>query len=107
MCSVLGTKEFLEDLKKFFKFNRPINLAGSQEHPNNAFKITYSCKQALEVSSILYKNSKIYLDRKYLKYLEFCRLYEESYRGLEGKNGELWDENTVLNSEITKGSESV
>lgn len=38
----------------------------------------------------------IYLDRKYNKYLDFCRAYEESYVELETQNGELCDENTVL-----------
>lgn len=41
------------------------------------------------------------------KYKEYCRLYEKSYRGLEGKNGEGCDANTVLNSEISQGFESV
>ena len=100
ICSVLGTKGFLENLKEFFKFDRPIETAGSQKYPNNAFKIVYSCKQALEVSSILYRNSKIYLDRKYLKYLEFCRLYEESYKELPTKIGEGCDANPEVTTEI-------
>ena len=62
---------------------------------------------ALEVMKYLYNDSTIYLDRKYEKCKEICRLYEKSYRGLEGKNGEGCDANIVLNSEIAKGSESV
>ncbi len=54
-----------------------------------------------------YSNCTIYLDRKYEKYLEYCRLYEKSCRELENKNGEGCDANPVLNSEIAKGSESV
>ena len=104
VCSILGTKAFLERLKEFFKFDKTIKSAGSKNYPNNAFRITYTCKQALEVSTILYKDSKIYLDRKYLKYLEFCRLYEESYRELQTKIGEDCDVNPEV---ITETKESV
>ena len=40
------------------------------------------------------------------KYLEYCRLYEESYILLQIKNGKICIDNSVLNSE-TKKSESV
>ena len=46
------------------------------------------------------------LERKYNRYLEHCRLYLEEYRLSLGKYGELWEETAVVNSEITKGSES-
>ena len=64
-------------------------------------------KVAFNITKYLYDSSTIYLQRKYEIYQIYCRLYEKSYRGLEGKNGEGCDANTVLNSEITKGSESV
>lgn len=35
-------------------------------------------RKAKKVADLLYKNSTIYLDRKYEKYLDFCRHYEES-----------------------------
>ena len=50
------------------------------------------------------KNSKIYLDRKYLKYLEFCRLYEESYKELQTKIGKDCDVNPEV---IIETKESV
>lgn len=79
-------------------------------HPNKQSITKYfslTGEKAYIIASYLYNNSMISLQRKYDKYLEYCRLYEKSYRGLEDKNGELCDGNTVLNSEITKGSESV
>ena len=47
----------------------------------------------------------IYLDRKYNKYLEFCRLEEESSKRLSSKIGEGCDANPEVISEITKGLE--
>lgn len=41
-----------------------------------------------------------YLDRKYEKYKEYCRLYEESYKELVGNNGEDCDVNPVITKEI-------
>jgi hypothetical protein len=40
------------------------------------------------------------------KYLEFCRLEEESFRRLSSNIGEGCDANPEINSEIAKGSES-
>ena len=42
------------------------------------YSISYSHRKAKKVADLLYKNSTIYLDRKYEKYLDFCRHYEES-----------------------------
>ena len=53
-----------------------------------------------------YADSTIYLDRKFEKYLEYCRLYEESYILLQVKNGKIKIDNPVLSSE-TKESEPV
>lgn len=47
-----------------------------------------------------------YLERKRERCLEYCRLYLGEYGLRLGKYGEFWEENTVVNSEITKGSES-
>jgi len=63
-------------------------------------------KTGFFIANYLYKNSTIFLQRKYDKYLEYCRLYLGKYGLQLGKYGELWDENTVVNSEIAKGSES-
>jgi hypothetical protein len=60
----------------------------------------------MKLAYYLYNNSTIYLQRKYEKYLEYCRLYKELYRELLGKNGEGCEAAAVVNSEIAKGSES-
>ena len=63
-------------------------------------------KNAFKLAYYLYADSTIYLDRKYEKYLEYCRLYEESYILLQVKNGKIKIDNPVLSSEI-KESEPV
>lgn len=105
--SVLGTESVLNGIKR----NIP-GIANYSLHLNNKgneFTKVLSAyhKVAFNITKYLYSDSTIYLQRKYEIYQIYCRLYEKSYRGLEGKNGEGCDANTVLNSEITKGSESV
>ena len=105
--SVLGTKDMLEGIKRHIPelSNRSLFL---NDKKNEITKVLSSeHKVAFKVIDYLYSNSTIYLQRKYEIYQIYCRLYEKSYRGLEGKNGEGCDANTVLNSEIAKGSESV
>lgn len=106
--SVLGTDEMLYSIISYLPLTtKPILKI---LHPDKQSIIKYfslTGEKAHIITSYLYNNSIISLQRKYEKYLEYCRLYEKSYRGLEGKNGEGCDANTVLNSEISKGSESV
>lgn len=47
----------------------------------------------------MYDNCTIYLDRKYNKYLEYCRLYEESCKELQTKIGEGCDANPEVTTE--------
>ena len=55
-------------------------------------------KNAFELSYYLYNDATIYLQRKYDRYLEYCRVYEESYILLQVKNGKIiTNNNTVLN----------
>ena len=104
--SVLGTEHFLEGCKRHIPFVYNYSLQLNRENPHTLV-LSANHQVAFKTIKYLYSDSTIYLQRKYEKYLEYCRLYEKSNRGLEDKNGEGCDANTVLNSEITKGSESV
>ena len=88
---VLGTNDFLEGLSKYLPLETNILLHKNQTYTIKAFE-----RSAYTIVNYLYENASIYLDRKYSKYLDFCRAYEESYVELETQNGELCDENTVL-----------
>ena len=48
-------------------------------------------------------NSAFYLERKYLRYKEFCRLYKGLYRELSSKYGKDRKVNSVVNSQIAEG----
>jgi hypothetical protein len=90
--SVFGTNEILESIISYIcpDLNPTLSILHPDQQSITKY-FTISGKNAYLVSSILYKNSTIYLDRKYKKYLEYCRLYEESYRESETKIGEDCD----------------
>ena len=104
LLSVLGTENFLSEIAKFNIYAKTIKNAGTINHSNNAYKLSYSTKEAFGVAYNLYNNSNIYLTRKYDMFLEFCRSYKELYELLSSKNGENCDVNPVVTFEITKGS---
>lgn len=88
IASVLGTYEFLNELKKHVPSIQDNNVYNHNSLNDKTYLIQTSHLKAYQTVKYLYKNSTIYLDRKYEKYLDFCRLYEESYRELETQNGE-------------------
>ena len=102
--SILGTYNMLSNIQHWLplEFENKIYEKASE----NISSLTFSGKTAFYITNYLYKNSNIYLERKYNKYKEYCRLYLEKYKLQLGKYGELWEENSVVNSEIAKGSES-
>lgn len=64
-CSILGTREFIEDLVKHSAIPRNIH----QRNPcKNTVSVFYSYSSANKLCDFLYSNATIYLDRKYNKY---------------------------------------
>ena len=102
-CGVMGTENFLTGIRNFLKFPKNIKTANTEKHPCKAYTLSYVCKEALAVSYILYNNSTVYMERKYNKYLEFCRLYKELYKELEDNIGEGCDVNPEIIYKIAKG----
>ena len=92
--SILGTFDVLNGIKN------SVDLFGKKNptKPKNKriYQLNLTGKRAFSFLQYIYKDATIYLDRKYQKYLEFCRLYEESYKLLGGKNEEDCDVNLVL-----------
>ena len=99
--SVLGTDEMLYSIISYLPLTtKPILKI---LHPDKQSITKYfgvSGEKAYEIASYLYNNSIISLQRKYNKYLEYCRLFEKSNKLLEDNIGEGCDANT----EITKES---
>lgn len=77
--SVLGTEDFLEGAKRYLpiKFDYKLSYNDKQQSLITR-KLQINGYNAKEICDFLYEDSKIYLTRKYNKYLEFCRLYEKS-----------------------------
>ena len=73
---ILGTYDFLYNLQKQLPLEKD-NKLNKQE---NIYELAFNDRRGLYICSLLYKNANIYLDRKYNRYLEYCSLYEGSYR---------------------------
>lgn len=99
--SCVGTEDMLKELFKGFN----IHLYHHTGHSEETLTVNCTSYNAKAILDFMYKNSTIYLDRKFNKYLEVCRLWEKSHKSPEGNNGgKLIIENPVISSE-TKESE--
>lgn len=100
--SLLGTEHFLLNTQNNLPLKHLYSLRLANYNTNNKVTKTFSIsgKNAYLLTKYLYEDSTIYLDRKYEKYKEYCRLYEESYKELVGNNGEDCDVNPVITKEI-------
>ncbi len=104
--SLVGTKEFLEKIKLIFGNQHGyIQNKSCKNWENKAYSLTFSGAIARKFARFLYEKATIYINRKYEKYLYFCRLEEESSLRKSSKIGEGWDANTEITSKITKGLE--
>lgn len=74
--SLLGTKDFLDGIREYspISFGKYIKNNGSE----NTLVLSTAHKKGFIFINWLYQNSTIYLDRKYNKYLEYCRYKEKS-----------------------------
>lgn len=73
---LLGTQPFLTTLQSFLPLERPNKLFTRKGI--NVSELSFSNWRGYYICNYLYKDATIYLDRKYTKYKEYCRLYEES-----------------------------
>ena len=104
--SMVGTESFLNTINKIFNNKGYLKNKSTSNYNNQAFELKFSDLPSRKLARYLYENATIYLDRKYEKFLEFCRLEEESSRRLSSNIGGGCDANPEINSEIAKGSES-
>ena len=85
--SMVGTESFLNSINRLFSNKGYIRNKSSENYTNQAFELKFSDIPSRKLARYLYENATIYLDRKYEKFLEFCRLEEESSRRLSSKIG--------------------
>ena len=104
--SVIGTEDFLTGIMKNIPIQHFYTLQKANPYSNNEITKQFAItgKNGYLITKYLYSDSTVYLDRKYEKYLEYCRLYEESYRESETKIGEGCDVNPEV---IIETKESV
>ena len=103
MVSIVGTKSFLSTVNALFGNKGNIMSKTSKNWENNAFQLSFSDVPSRKFARYLYQNATIYLDRKYDKYLKFCRIEEESSRRKSSKIGEGCDANPEVSPETAKG----
>ena len=96
-CSVIGTKDFLNNLQKLV-LGDSLKLTNNHGKSKETKVYTLNCTKAEAFIYILYYKSNIYLDRKYNLFLYFkdCRFKAKALKLLEGKIGEGWDANPEL-----------
>lgn len=110
-CGFTGTENMLTHIEKILgKTGHIYDSKGFNDEINGITKqLWFNNNDTVYIINLLYNNANIYLDRKYKLYEFFkngSRSLEEFNELLEGKIGELWDENTEVSSEIAKGSET-
>lgn len=103
VISLVGTESFLKTINTLFGNKGYITNKSCNDWENKAFQLSFSDIPSRKFARYLYENATIYLQRKYDKYLEFCRIEEESSRRQSSKIGEGCDANTEVNPKITKG----
>jgi hypothetical protein len=95
---MVGTESFLNEVDNYIKpVKAKIRSKNTENHPNKAYRLDWSCISARKVARYLYENATIYLDRKYNKFLEFCHFEEGSSTAKSSKIGEDWNVNTEVN----------
>lgn len=97
-CSVLGTEHFLSGIMNYIDIEYKLEQKESHSEETYCFQLT--SHRSRKFLDYIYQNCNIYLNRKYEKYLEFCRLYEESYKLLGTNIGEGCDANPEVTTEI-------
>ena len=96
--SCISTANFLTEVQNYFNTNKNLYIANN---PDNGVTrvLKYNGQEAFNIVEYLYKNSNIYLNRKYDKYLEYCRIFEKSDILLQTNIGEGCDANTEITTE--------
>ena len=96
-CSLLGTKDMLDNI--LFLSNINASLKQDKRHSEFTYEFKLVSAKAISFLNYIYKDSTIYLNRKYEKYLDSCRFWEKSQKLLQSNIGEDCDVNTEITIE--------
>ena len=100
---IIGTHEFLTKILEYFQLNG--RFGKDKRWKNNTEYIEFDKEDGIKFINYIYNNCNIYLDRKYKLYQFFkqgSRSLQEWNELLQTENGEICDDNPVVNSEIKK-----
>lgn len=100
--SILGTYDFLSGIQLYYGSEQSTNYKANGNPLTRT--LCFSGKSGYKFAKWLYEDANVYLKRKYERYREYCRLYEESYKSLQDKIGEGCDANTEQTIDISQGS---
>lgn len=73
VVSILGTCNFLKGITDMFPAT--CKLSKNDKNQDITLVLSYNGKLGFSFCKYLYENSTIYLQRKYERYLQYCRLY--------------------------------
>lgn len=102
--SCVGTNDILQNL--FKELNTTISIYHNPNHSEETLTLNAYQYKAKELLDYMYNDATIYLDRKYNKYLEVCRVFKKLNTELQGNIGEGCDANTEITEEIKESSVS-
>ena len=74
--SVISTENFINSIQNYIRISG--NIYNNSEENTITKKLMYNGEKAFKVTDYLYSNCNIYLNRKYDRYLAYCRIYEKS-----------------------------
>ena len=95
---ILGTKEFLETIMTYLNIKETL-FHNHYEKDNPTMYIHSSSKRAMQLLHKLYDNCSIYLNRKYDRFIYFCRIFEKSNMLKQTNIGEGCDADTEVTIE--------
>lgn len=98
-CSCLGTLNMLDNILSDLNIN--LKYHHDKRHSEFTYSFQLTSEKGMNFLNYLYKDCTIYLQRKYNKYLDICRLWEKSHRLSSGNIGEGCDADTEITSEIS------
>lgn len=99
-CSVVGTLDMLQNIAN--EIDNECSLYHHKSHSDETFTLQAHSQKAINFINYLYKDSSIYLKRKYDKNLYMCRLWEESHGLQQTKIGEGCDANPEVTTKTKK-----
>lgn len=103
-CSCLGTQNMLDNILN--DLNITVTYHHDKRHSEQTYSFQLTSQKGMDFLHYIYKDSTIYLQRKYDKYLDICRLWEKSHKLSQSNIGEVCDDNPEITVETKESTAS-